>query len=1320
MGLKPFQKGIISQTQRSTGGLKPFVPKIPKIQQRPDIKQNQNYLNAVSNAKKYQQESQQLGSIRGLTSNTLKGVGNTVFNMGKEVVRMPLTIPLKVTQSLTEGFTGKPQVYTPQTGIEKFFYGDQTRQSYQQDQRGIEKWGQEKGFGRGSSIALGAAGAGAEILADLLPAGVGGKVISKVKALKPFQKAIGSVQKGVQTQALETPILGVRRTLQKDVPAATKEFSKVSSYTPIQSQVEKNFNLMEQFKKLPYSEQKDIMKKAGIEFKISNNPLSKGQEIRVGSIGERDTKISQYLKKQNSIKTPIESPLIQEARKSVSKAKVKRLFEGGEYVKTNDGYGNTYFQVKGKLPDEYLTHGIKENPLGTAKRNMADVAGKADTKLDISEQAMWKGFKGKKVLKFSDGSVVQKQYVDEILSKYPNAKPFTNGDLKNTPIVFKEGDNVVGLTMPIADAEIEGATKFIPKQVKSQPLQEADPLIQEAKKYKSAEEFIKAQTKPHYINIEDIKSSFDADTFSTLKGIPRNQNINLINEYKSKVKRVEKSPIGREITKPISINFNLDGGNGYRIIDGNHRYLQALKNGDKRILAKFYPHKGISQEGKNIFQEKTKSQLTDIWNKSQPLQEGVSPTILANKAEQIINPANIIGKERGHIEKIANSPELSNEIGKRLRQNQESFIKTRHQEPLVKEAQRIIFENPQEAERIAISEMSDRATIMADELTKHFDALAIQAKKSGDIVGFENAMQKAVDISLRGSSNLTDTARALNAAKRIDVMSPNGIIDYVNKVVKEVGGDGVKISNEKYYDIIRKAESVKNIIDPKQKALATFDLIDDIYSEIPTSLQNKVSQALNLPRAIMATADLSAPLRQGIFSAARNPKTFAKNFGKMFKYAFSEDAYRGLKADILTSPNYSLYVKHKLPLTDISNQLTGREEQFMSQWAELIPGFGKIAKGSNRAYSGFLNKMRMDLFDDFVKTAKSEGITDAKFFDDASKFVGSATGRGRLLDVLEPHAGILNGIFFSPRLMASRINLINPIYYTKLHPAVRKEALKTLASFVGTGMSILGLAKLNGAEVGTDPRSADFGKIKMGNTRYDIWGGFQQYARLIGQLTTGEKISTTTGKETQLGSGGFNAPTRESIFIDFLKSKTNPLTSFAIRASQGEQFGEKFNLPAEVIDRFIPMIAQDAFDLSKEYGLAQGIGMAIPGAFGVGSMTYGDQIPMLTKTSIGNPSVKWRSQPSLGETILNSITGKQISSIPKDQWRPLLKERTAEQKRQVEVNAAKQDVLNTGQPKYVGDTFIFLDNGVVKTKVITPVKRTPLLNEVKKQPFYGN
>ena len=41
------------------------------------------------------------------------------------------------------------------------------------------------------------------------------------------------------------------------------------------------------------------------------------------------------------------------------------------------------------------------------------------------------------------------------------------------------------------------------------------------------------------------------------------------------------------------------------------------------------------------------------------------------------------------------------------------------------------------------------------------------------------------------------------------------------------------------------------------------------------------------------------------------------------------------------------------------------------------------------------------------------------------------------------------------------------------------------------------LAKLAGAEVGDDPEDSDFGKIIIGNTRIDIWGGIQQPMRLL-------------------------------------------------------------------------------------------------------------------------------------------------------------------------------------------------------------------------------
>lgn len=744
------------------------------------------------------------------------------------------------------------------------------------------------------------------------------------------------------------------------------------------------------------------------------------------------------------------------------------------------------------------------------------------------------------------------------------------------------------------------------------------------------------------------------------------------------------------------------GGNiAGKNIDGWQYHLTAKS--PEQMEASGFKNTGVADLNKIPKGDNIPSEInSDVVSISQKL-DGVKPT----------------GKERGFIESVKNSPEVSQDLASRV---QGTYEPTTNKAGLEK-AQRTIFDNISEAERIAKDDVGAEGGLMNTELIKHYDSIAQKAKQAGDEDTFNQAMDKAVEVAESRAKNLTQTAQNLQAASTISKLSPEGLLHYINKVSKDIDSP-VRLSNDATYDFMRRAGEIQQILDPREKAFKTFDLIDDLAEQMPRGKKDKFLEALNLPRAIMSTGDLSAPLRQGIFTAARNPITFGKNFGKMFKYAFSEDAYRGLKADIITSPNYNLYVKHGLPLTDVSAGLTGREEAFMSNLAEKIPFFGKLAKGSNRAYTGFLNKMRVDLFDDFVKTAELNGIKSEKYFEDAAKFVGAATGRGNLFKTLEGSAPALNSIFFSPRLMASRLSLINPAFYMKLDPTVRKEALKSLGAFVGTGISILALAKANGAEVSADPRSADFGKIKNGNTRYDIWGGFQQYARLIGQLSTGEKVSTITGKETTLGQG-YNAPTRESIFMDFLKSKEAPIISLLTRASQGEKYGEKFNLPAEVIDRFLPMVTSDAFDLYKEYG-AKGVAGAIPGFFGVGSQTYGDQIPTMGTTESNNPTVKWRTQPGLGETILNKATGNEISNIPKEQWDALYQERKQEQIRQAEVDKQKAIVLISGEPQYVGDTKIYLENGVVKTKKESKDKRMPMKDQLlyeeiqnrKTNPFY--
>jgi len=421
------------------------------------------------------------------------------------------------------------------------------------------------------------------------------------------------------------------------------------------------------------------------------------------------------------------------------------------------------------------------------------------------------------------------------------------------------------------------------------------------------------------------------------------------------------------------------------------------------------------------------------------------------------------------------------------------------------------------------------------------------------------------------------------------------------------------------------------------------EFIDAVLSKrsIWQKLTTAGGEVLNLPRALMATADLSAPLRQGIFLVGR-PKQWLPAFGDMFKYAFSEKAYQGLLENIQSRSTYKLMRDSGLSLTNTSKFMGSREEAFMSNIAEKIPLFGKFAKGSNRAYSGFLNKLRADTFDSILSTAKRTGVLEERpqVVDDISKFVNSATGRGTL-GALDRASVALNGVLFSPRLLMSRINLLNPAYYTKLDPLVRKEALKSLLTFGATALSVLGLAKLGGASVQADPRSADFGKIKVGNTRYDILGGFQQYIRLASQLITGKVISSTTGKEITLGEG-YKPLTRKDVLIRFLEAKEAPVLSFATALGTGKNgIGEPINIPAETIDRFTPMIAQDMYDLYKENGL-NGIFMATPGLFGAGSQTYGKQKLESGVNSLGKKTVEVKPISGLGEDIASKVFGDQV------------------------------------------------------------------------------
>lgn len=354
-------------------------------------------------------------------------------------------------------------------------------------------------------------------------------------------------------------------------------------------------------------------------------------------------------------------------------------------------------------------------------------------------------------------------------------------------------------------------------------------------------------------------------------------------------------------------------------------------------------------------------------------------------------------------------------------------------------------------------------------------------------------------------------------------------------------------------------------------------------------------------RSISTAFDVSAPFRQGVFLVGT--KSFWASMPDMVRSLVSEKSFEQIQAEIQSRPTYEFMKKSGLALTELGEDAKVREEGYKSAWAEKVPG----VRASGRAYTAYLNKLRADTFDSMLKTAGEldPSVESSAVPQSIARFVNAATGRGNLPDALKGAENTLNSVLFSPRLIASRATLLNPHYYITQPPAVRAMAIRSALTFAAFGTTVASLAKIAGADVGTDPRNTDFGKIKIGNTRLDPWGGFQQYVVLAARLGSGESMSTT-GKLTELGKG--RNDTRATVVGRFAENKLAPAASLAWSLLKGKNFeGQKLNtanaIAKETAMKFAPMVAQDIIDVARDNPAL--IPLAAPAAaLGMGVQTF--------------------------------------------------------------------------------------------------------------------
>lgn len=403
---------------------------------------------------------------------------------------------------------------------------------------------------------------------------------------------------------------------------------------------------------------------------------------------------------------------------------------------------------------------------------------------------------------------------------------------------------------------------------------------------------------------------------------------------------------------------------------------------------------------------------------------------------------------------------------------------------------------------------------------------------------------------------------------------------------------------------------------------------------------------VNLARALMTSLDFSGLLRQGGFISFGHPLRAAKAVPQALKSFVSSDAETKAKLELEKRPNYRLYKKAGLELTGIGGGPLSRvEEAFASRFVDKIPGLigGGLIRGSGRSYTTLLNRLRADSFDAMLASLARNGENPTKQEAEAiANYINVATGRGKLGG--DTRAGeALNTVFFAPKLVASRFQLLfgQPLYGGTLK--TRKLIAQEYARFligVSVASALAGLMRDEDDKTPLwewDPRSANFGKLRFGNTFLDPLAGLAQVTTLVSRVGTGETKTqkgeirpirpnyTLTDLRRALGediaphklnkdgSLPFGAGDSSSVLGRFLRTKLAPVPGAIVNIASGSDLIGQEVTPTQTLASLVtPMSFQNVGDVMEEQGVPRGTAIILLGLLGMGMQHREEKKPEAT------------------------------------------------------------------------------------------------------------
>ena len=616
-------------------------------------------------------------------------------------------------------------------------------------------------------------------------------------------------------------------------------------------------------------------------------------------------------------------------------------------------------------------------------------------------------------------------------------------------------------------------------------------------------------------------------------------------------------------------------------------------------------HENLKNDIDGVTEKDIRNVIAGKYNKPRPAKSDLDKkkallkreAELLNKIEEVL--AGEPKEEKKIIQKNQRIKELQDEL--KVAQQQMGYDEVTKIQQAEKRAETNIAEIEKKLEEndLSIKRAEKISSPRLEELREKQNELRNELKKrrledAGVIVNKENELKRLKSATQRNETESKKIEKQIEEKDFEDKIKAPSFLENEElqkkypKEYKEFLNSMVKKRDIKFEYEIKKAEERMARMTPSEKRAKI------------------AKEAFNTVKALKSSIDNSFVGVQGGLAFMANPLQGAKAFIESYKDMFNEARFkRGLVEIYENKDLMDLINKSGLEILNPQELTEKFREESMGGTNLLEKSLGEIrgvkiipakllTAPFERAYTSMGNNLRLNIFLKRIAQLEAEGITyenNPKEIKAAARAVNELTGRGKLAKGLETASEKLSWLIWSPKLLASTVNLLglndlgNAVllrkgYYGNLPPKARKFALTQLASGIGMGVSIMAAIALldDDKEVDADPRSVTFGQVKdkITGDAFNIYGRFTSVVRYVTLMVLGVKEikgelkTVDTGKET----------------FKFFRGKFNPVAGTASDAliTRKTYEGKPYELSDLPKDLFAPLSVQDIAKFLEQDG----------------------------------------------------------------------------------------------------------------------------------------